>query len=157
MPIEKDIIYIKLVKSPLVIEGNAKHNIDGDGIYHETESLMKVNALLLVKVFSNKASFIPCNRAVKIFFFVAKHPFVAHYILPLSWLNQSPSTVSDESIIFFSHCLNPLGILKSLGNSAWFRDSWNYGGEAIFGVRFENDIFRAGLHEMIVWWGKGNG
>ena len=27
MPIEKDIIYIKLAKSPLAIEGNAKHSI----------------------------------------------------------------------------------------------------------------------------------
>ena len=44
MSIEKDIIYIKLVKSPLAIEGNAKHNTDGGGIYHGTESLMKVNA-----------------------------------------------------------------------------------------------------------------
>ena len=33
MPIEKCIIYIKLAKSPLVIEGNSKHNMKGDGIY----------------------------------------------------------------------------------------------------------------------------
>ena len=81
MPIEKCIIYIKLAKSPLAIEGNAK-NIDNDGIYHRTESHMKVNAQLLVKAFNNKVSFILCNRAVRILF-DAKHPFVAHYILPL--------------------------------------------------------------------------
>ena len=45
MPIKKDIIYMKLAKSSLLIEGNAKHSMDVDGIYHGTESLMKVNAL----------------------------------------------------------------------------------------------------------------
>ena len=44
MLVEKGIIYIELVKSPLAIEGNAKHGTDGNGIYHGTESLMKVNA-----------------------------------------------------------------------------------------------------------------
>ena len=83
MPIEKGIIYIKLANSLLAIECNAKHNTDGDGIYHGTESLVKLNARLLVKASSNKANFIPCNKAIKIFF-DAKHPFVAHYILPRS-------------------------------------------------------------------------
>ena len=83
MPIEKGIIYIKLANSPLAIKCNAKHSTDSDGIHHGTESLMKVNAWLLVKAFSNKANFIPCNRAVRISF-DAKHPFVAHYILPRS-------------------------------------------------------------------------
>ena len=58
MPIEKGIIYIKLAKSPLAIEGNVKQSTKGNGIYHRTESLVKVNAQLLVKAFSNKASFI---------------------------------------------------------------------------------------------------
>ena len=110
---------------------------------------MKVNARPLVKSFNNKASFIPCNIAVKILF-DTKNPFVAHYILPWSRGNQSPSIVLDESIIFFLHRLNPLGILESLGDSARFRDSWNYGGEAIFRVGFEDDIFRVGLHGMMV-------
>ena len=81
MPIKKDIIYIELAKSPLAIKGNAKHITNGDGICHETESLVKVNARLLVKAFSNKASFISSNRAVWILF-DAKHLFVAQYILP---------------------------------------------------------------------------
>ena len=68
MPIEKGIVGIKLVNSPLAIECNAKHSMDGDEIYHGNESLVKINALLLVKAFSNKASFILCNRAVRIFF-----------------------------------------------------------------------------------------
>ena len=80
MPIEKSIIYIKLAKSSHAIEGNAKHNTDDDGIYRGTESLVKINARLLVKAFSNMASFIPCTRVVEILF-DAKHPFVAHYIL----------------------------------------------------------------------------
>ena len=46
--------------------------------------------------------------------------------------------------------MKPLGILESLGDSAGFRDSWNYGGEAIFLVGFEDDIFRAGLNGMMV-------
>ena len=83
MPIEKDIIYIKLEKSPLVIGGNAKHNMDSDKIYHGTKSLVKVNARLLLKAFNNKVSFIPCNRAFKILFDV-KHQFTAHYFLPPS-------------------------------------------------------------------------
>ena len=62
MPIEKGIIYIKLANSPIVIDCNAKHGTNGDGIYHRTKSLMKVNVRLLVKVFRNKASFIPCDR-----------------------------------------------------------------------------------------------
>ena len=81
MPIEKGIIYIKLTNSLLVIECNAKHSTNGDEINHRTENLLKVNARLLVKAFSNKASFTPCNRAIRILFDV-KHPFVAHYILP---------------------------------------------------------------------------
>ena len=83
MPIEKGIIYIELVNSPLAIECNAKHSTDGDVIYYGTESLVKVNVGLLVKAFSNKASFVQCNKAVGILF-DAKHPFVAHYILPWS-------------------------------------------------------------------------
>ena len=123
MPIDKGIIYIKLVKSPLAIKRNAKHNTNGDWIYQRTESLMKVNAQLLVKAFSNKASFIPCNRVVESLF-DTKHPFVAHYIPPRSRGNQSPSTILNESIIFFLHHLNPLGILESLGDNERFRDSW---------------------------------
>ena len=44
MPVEKDIIYIKLVNLPFTIECKAKHSTDDDEIYHETESLVKVNA-----------------------------------------------------------------------------------------------------------------
>ena len=42
MPIEKDIIYIKLAKSPLEIKGNAKHSTDSDEIYHWTESQSQI-------------------------------------------------------------------------------------------------------------------
>ena len=73
LSIKKDIIYIKLVNSPLKVECNPKHNTDGDWINHGTESLVKVNALLLVKAFSNNVSFIPCNRSVKILLNI-KHP-----------------------------------------------------------------------------------
>ena len=44
MSIEKDIIDIKLVNSSLAIECNAKHNTNGDGIYHKNKILMKINA-----------------------------------------------------------------------------------------------------------------
>ena len=83
-PIEKDIIYIKLANSPLVIECNAIHSTNSDGIYHGTESLVKVNARLLVRAFSNKASFIPCNRAIEILHDV-KHSFVPLYFASVSW------------------------------------------------------------------------
>ena len=83
MPIEKGIGDIKLANSPLAIKCTAKHSTNGDGIYHGTESLVKINTQLLVKAFSNKASFVLRNRAIKILF-DAKHPFVAHYILPRS-------------------------------------------------------------------------
>ena len=86
MPIEKGIIDIKLANSPLAIEGNAKHSTNGDEIYHGTESLVKINARLLVKTFSNKESFMLCNRVIWILF-DAKHPFIAHYILVWSWGN----------------------------------------------------------------------
>ena len=141
MPIEKDIIRIMLVNSPMTIECNAKYSTNGDEIYHGTESLVKVNARLLVKAFSNKASFIPCNRVVRILF-DAKHPFVTQNILPRSRGNESPSTVPNESIIFFRHRCNPLGIPKILGNSTGFSERWNYGGETIFGVGFDDGILR---------------
>ena len=83
MPIEKDIIYIKLENSPLVIECNARQSMGGDGIYHEIESFVKVNVRLFVKAFRNNVIFISCNKAVGILF-DAKHSFVAHYILPQS-------------------------------------------------------------------------
>ena len=83
MPIEKGIIDIKLANSLLETECNAKHIMDGDEIKHETFNVVKINVRLFVKVFSNKASFILCNSVVRILF-DAKHPFVAHYILPWS-------------------------------------------------------------------------
>ena len=137
-------------RSPhLRLRAMTKHGTNGDGIYHKTLSLVKVNVQLLVKAFSNNASFILRNRVVGILFDV-KHPFIAHYILPWSRRNQSPSTISNESIIFFLHRLNPLRILESLGDCVGFKDSWNYGGEAIFQVGFEDGLFRAGLHGMMV-------
>ena len=72
-----------------------------------------------------------------------------HYILPRSRGNYSLSIVSDESVIFL-HRLNPLGMLESLGESVGFSDSLDYGGEAIFWVGFDDDIFRVGLHGMMV-------
>ena len=102
-----------------------------------------------MKAFSNKVNFILCNRAVKIFLKV-KHLFVAHYILPWSQANQSTITVPYESIIFFLHRPNPLGILERLGNSEGFRDSWSDSSEALFWVGFEDDNFREGLHGMMV-------
>ena len=44
MPIEKGIIDIKLANVALAIECKAKHSTEDDGIYHGTESLVKVNA-----------------------------------------------------------------------------------------------------------------
>ena len=149
MPIEKYIIYIKLEKSPFAIEGNAKNNTSGDEIYNGTKIFVKVNAQLLVKAYSNKASFILGNKAIKIFFLCKTLICCPLYYAPIS-RNQSLNTISDESIIFFVHCLNPLVILERLGNSAGFRDSLNYGGEAIFRVEFEDDIFRARFHRMMV-------
>ena len=68
MPVEKGVINIKLGKAPLAMECNVEHSTNGDGIYHGTESLVKINIRLLVKVFSNKSSFIPNNRAIGILF-----------------------------------------------------------------------------------------
>ena len=107
-----------------MVDCNAKHSMEGDRIYQGIEIFVKVNTLLLVKAFTNKVSFIQCNRAFRILFNV-KHPFVAHYILPRARENKSPSTIPDESIIFFLHRRNPLRILKSLGNSAGFSERWN--------------------------------
>ena len=53
------------------------------------------------------------------------------------------------------HRLNLLRILKSSGDSVGFSDRRNDGGEAIFQVGFEDDIFRASLHGMKVKWGRG--
>ena len=73
MPIEKGPFtvegptYVKLENAPLTVEGNVKNSTEGDQIYHGIESLVKVNSRLLVKAFRNKASFIPCNKAFRIF------------------------------------------------------------------------------------------
>ena len=146
MPIEKDITYIKLANAPLTVEGNAKHSTDGDRIYHRTESLVKANAWLLVKTFNNKVSFIPCNRAIGILF-NEKHPFFAHYIL-------CPGLRGNRAQVLFRmralHRHNPLGVLKSLGNTAWFSERRNHGSEAIFWVGFDDYISSTGLHGMIV-------
>ena len=58
--------------------------------------------------------------------------------------------ILDESIIFLLHRLNPLEILESFSDSAGFSDSWKYGGEAIFQVGFDDGIFRASLHGIMV-------
>ena len=92
MPIEKDVIYIKLAKALLAMDCNVKNSTDNDGIYHGIESLVKINTQLLVKAFSNKPSFIPCSRAIGILFYV-KHPFVAQYILPRARGNKRPRMV----------------------------------------------------------------
>ena len=80
MSIEKDIVDSKLGNSLLTIECNAKHNRNGDRIYHGIKSPMKINAQQLEKAFSDKASFLLCNRAVGVLF-DAKHPFFSHNIL----------------------------------------------------------------------------
>ena len=77
MPIEKGVINMKLVKAPLAMESNVKHNTDDDEIDHRTKSLVKINTRLLVKAFGNKLSIIPSNRPIKILFDV-KNPFVVH-------------------------------------------------------------------------------
>ena len=149
MPIEKGIIYIKLAKAPLAMECNSKNIINSDGIHHRTESLVKVNTRLFVKAFSNKPISILCSRAIGILF-DTKNPFVAHYILPQAQGNKRPSTVPNESIIFFLYSLNPLQILESSGDSAGFKESGKYGDNAISRVGFGDAIFRAGLHGMKV-------
>ena len=120
MPIEKGVINIKLVKAPLAMECNAEYNKNGDGIDLETESLVKINTPLSVKAFSNKSSFIPNNRAIKILFDV-KNPFVAHYVMPRARGNERLSVVPDESIILVLHGLNPLWILESSNDGVEFK------------------------------------
>ena len=68
MHVEKVVIEKKLAKAPLAMEYNAKHSTNGDGIYHGTTSLMKINTWLLVKAFSSKTSFISSNKAIEILF-----------------------------------------------------------------------------------------
>ena len=155
MPFKKSVINIKLAKAPLAMKCNAEHSTNGDRTDHGTESLVKINTLLLVKAFSNKPSFIPSNRAIEILF-DAKNPFVAHYVLHRARGNERPSVVLDESIILVLHGLKPLRILESSGYSAGFRDMWKDGGEAISRIGFDDDTFGSGLHEMLVEWGRGD-
>ena len=68
MPVEKVFIDKKLAKAPLAMECNAKHSTNGEGIYHGTKSLMKINTWLLVKACSNKSSFISSNKVIEILF-----------------------------------------------------------------------------------------
>ena len=56
----------------------------------------------------------------------------------------------DDNIIFILHHCNPLRVLKSLGNNAWFSERRNHGGEAIFWVKFYDGIFSTGFHGMTV-------
>ena len=57
----------------------------------------------------------------------------------------------------YASYLNSLGILESSSDNTGFSDRWNDVDEAIFWVGFEDDIFRANLHEMKVKWGRGRG
>ena len=102
MPIEKDIIYIKVANAPLAMECNAKNNTDSDEIYHWTESLVEVNTWLLVNAFSNKPSFMLCSRAIGILL-DAKHSFVAHYIQP--WLRGTRDQVPFWMRASYSSCI----------------------------------------------------
>ena len=131
------------------MECNAEHNTDGGGIDHGIECLVKINTRLLVKTFSNKSSFIPCNRAIEIFF-IRKNPFVAHYVLPRVRWNERPSVVPNKSIILKLHALNPFQILESSSDNAGFRDRWKDSGEAISRVGFDDVNFRSVLHGMVV-------
>ena len=155
MPIEKGVINIKLAQALLGMECNAEHNKDNDGIDHGTESLMKINTRLLMKAFSNKSSFIPNNRTIRILF-DAKTPFVAYYVLPWARGNERLSVVLNESIILVLHGLNPLQILEISGDSVGFRDRWKDDGEAISRVGFDDGTFRFGLHRMMVEWESGS-
>ena len=121
IPVQKGVINIKLENAPLAMECNVEHNMDGDEIYHGTESLVKINTRLLMKAFSNKLSIILSNRAIEILFDV-KNSFVGHYVLPHARGNKRSSVVLDESIILILHGINPLRILESSGDSARFRD-----------------------------------
>ena len=111
-----------------------------NGIDHRTESLVKINTLMLVKAFSNKPSFIPSNKAFGILFDV-KNPFVAHYVLPRARGNERTNVVPNERIILILHGLNPLWILESSSDGVGFRDRWKDGGEAISRVRFDDGTF----------------
>ena len=66
-------------------------------------------------------------------------------------LNFAPTEMLQN---FFYLILPPLklnpGFATSLGNSVGFSDNWNYGDEAIFWFGFDDDIFRAGLHRVMV-------
>ena len=73
MPVEKGVINIKLAKAPLAMECNTKNSMDSIEIYHGIESFVKVHTRLLVKAFSNKPSFISCNRVIEIFFNAKTH------------------------------------------------------------------------------------
>ena len=79
-----------------------------------------------------------------------KNPFFSHCVLPRAQGNERPSAVPDETIILRLHGLNPLRILESLCDSAWFRDRWKDGGEAISRVAFNGGTFRSCLHGMMV-------
>ena len=122
------------------------------GIDQWAKSLMKVNTRLLVKAFSNKQSFIPSKKTAWIAF-DAKHLFVAHNILPRAQGNKRLGTVPNESIIFFLHCQNPLGILKSSGYSVRFNER---GSELVSGLGLGMEFL-----ELVCmgWWlsgGKGS-
>lgn len=59
---------IYLVNGPTVWYAMAKHNLDGGGFNYQTESIIKVYALLLVVAFSPESGFLSFKRVVKVAF-----------------------------------------------------------------------------------------
>ena len=119
MSIEKSVVNIKLMNSPLVMKSNTQNSANSDWIDYWTKGFMEVNTRTLVKTFRNKMRLIAINRTIRMLF-DTKYPFVANEILMWIRWNQNPSVVALKSIKFVLHGLTPFRMAKSLCNSERF-------------------------------------
>ena len=83
-------------------EGNVEHSTKGDGIDHETKSLVKINTHPLVKAFNNKPSFILSNITIRILFDVKTHLLPTMFCLGLGGTRDKMSFQMRAS---YSYCI----------------------------------------------------
>lgn len=87
---------------------------------NRTKGVMKINTKSLMKTFSNKASFILRNKAIKMLF-NTKHPFTIDNILRGAREHEFLHTNSKKCCNFIIHDLSPFNMFNGLGNASGFK------------------------------------
>lgn len=114
-----------------------------------TKGVMKINTRSLMNAFSNKASFILRNRAIRMMF-NTEHPFTADNILRGAREHEFLCTISKKCCNFIRHDLSPFNMFNGLGNASGFKRHKKRVGYTglVETLRIENVIFGFVSHGM---------